>query len=192
MEMPADLISKLDFSHGKKFQEEVWVRHCKSVHHPSSSPDGSFFLLVVFRCYTIHLSEDSVAWMLQSCLGGSAVGFHVLFQSDRHFCFSVSSKAVDFMIYNLKHFIGSCFDVYFFLWNNGAHHWEREKFLWEQEQLREWNYVQSRKQKKVEEPKTTELPIPAEFISPLSWFLIHPQESISQAIIIHPFEWESS
>jgi hypothetical protein len=89
----------------------------------------------------------------------------------------MSSKAVDFMIYNLKHFIGSCFDVYFFLWNNGAHHWEREKFLWEQEQLREWNYVQSRKQKKVEEPKTTELPIPAEFISPLSWFLIHPKKA---------------
>jgi hypothetical protein len=53
------------------------------------------------------------------------------------------------MIYNLKRFIGDCFDVYFFLWNNGAPLWEREKFLWEQEQLKEWHYVQSKRQKKL-------------------------------------------
>jgi hypothetical protein len=35
---------------------------------------------------------------------------------------------VGFMIYHLKCFIGDCFDVYFFLWNNGAPHWECEKF----------------------------------------------------------------
>jgi hypothetical protein len=53
---------------------------------------------------------------------------------------------VGFMIYHLMCFIGDCFDVYFFLWNNGAPHWECEKFFWEQEQLKEWNYVQSKKQ----------------------------------------------
>jgi hypothetical protein len=74
--------------------------------------------------------------------------FHVTFQSDRHFHFLVSSKVVGFMIYNLKRFIGSCFDVYFFLWSNGAPHWEREKFLWEQEQLKEWTHLQSKRNKK--------------------------------------------
>jgi hypothetical protein len=61
MEVPADLISKLDLSHGKKFQEEARVRHGKSGHHPSSSPDGSFFLLVVFRRFIVRLLEDSGA-----------------------------------------------------------------------------------------------------------------------------------
>ena len=51
------------------------------------------------------------------------------------------------MVYNLKCFIGDCFDVYFFLWSNGAPHWEREKFLWEQEQLREWTHIQSKRNK---------------------------------------------
>ena len=131
MEVPPDLISKLDFAHGKEFQQKVLVRHGMSVHHPLSSPDGSFLLLAVFHRFTVRLTEDSVAWMLQSCLGGSTASFHVQFQSDRHFRFSVSSKEVGFMVYNLKRFIGDCFYVYFFLWSNGAPHWEREKFLWE-------------------------------------------------------------
>ena len=149
MEGHEDLLcKKLDFSPGKAFQEDVRIQFGKSVHHPSSTPDGSFFLPASFRRFTVRLTEDSVALMLQSCLGGSAAGFHVSFQSDRHFRYSVSCKAVGFKVYNLRRFIGTCFDVYFHFWNNGAPRWEREKLLWEQEQQREWTYVHSQKHKR--------------------------------------------
>jgi hypothetical protein len=50
-----------------------------------ASPSGSFFLLDAFRRFTFCLDENSVAFALASCLGGAPVGFHVKFQSERHF-----------------------------------------------------------------------------------------------------------
>ncbi|KAJ1283789.1 hypothetical protein BS78_03G153700 [Paspalum vaginatum] len=135
-----------DPSPGKQFQAEVLKMFNSSVHHPSSSTNGCFFLLVVFRRFTFRLTEESVSLALQSVLGGAAAGFHVHFESDQHFRFSVASKAVGFHICSLKRIIAKHFDVYFHLWRGGGAHWQLEKKLWIEEEEKQWTKV-SRKKK---------------------------------------------
>src|SRR5437762_450272 len=119
MESLPELMENFDFFHGLKFQKEINQLFRSSVHHPSSSPAGSFFLLVTFRRFTFHLTEESVALALQSCIGGSGPGFHVTYLKDRHLWVSVASKVVGFHVYkNHTRFIGWSFDVYFHMWNN--------------------------------------------------------------------------
>ena len=125
----SNLTARLDFSHGRAFEEEVDHHFGTLVHYPSPSPDGSFFLLDTFHHFLFRLMEDLVSLALQSCLGGRAVGFHVQFLSMNHFHFSVSCKQVGFHVYRLRRVISSQFDVYFHLWNNGMPNWEHEKCL---------------------------------------------------------------
>lgn len=91
------------------------------------------------------MTEESVALVLQSCLGGSSHGFHVMFLNKTHFRILVSCKSVGFHVYALRRFIGTCFDVYFHLWNNGVAYHESDKRRWELEQEKEWTTVQSKK-----------------------------------------------
>ena len=144
----SDLIDRLDFNLGLEFQEEIRERFGSPVHHPLPTPDGSFLLLVTFWRFLFHLTEESVALALQSCLGGCAANFHVRFLSNNHFHFSVFSKPVGFQIYKLRRVITSSFDAYFHLWNNGTRHWEREKRAWELEQEKEWTTVLSKSAKR--------------------------------------------
>ena len=137
----SDLAARLDFSHGRVFEEEVDLRFGSLVHHPSPWAHGSFFLLAIFCRFLFRLTEDSVSLALQSCLGGRASGFHMQFLSTNHFRFSVSCKQVDFHVYRLRRVITSQFDIYFHLWSNGTPNWEKEKRLWEEEQEREWSKV---------------------------------------------------
>jgi len=70
------LAARLDFAHGRAFEEEIDRQFGTMVHHPFTSADGSFFLLATFRRFLFRLTEDSVSLALQSCLGGHASGFH--------------------------------------------------------------------------------------------------------------------
>jgi hypothetical protein len=71
----AELVRDWDFSCGKKFEAEVFHELSSSMHHPSSSSTGSFFLLMVSQRFLFCLTEDSVAMALHCCLGGTPVGF---------------------------------------------------------------------------------------------------------------------
>jgi hypothetical protein len=125
------------------------------VHHPFPAPDGSFFLLATYRPFLIHLTEESFALPLQSCLGGNASDFHVKLLSNNHFRFSVFSKEVGFQIYKKRRVITSSFDIYFHLWSNGTPHWEKEKRDWEIEQYKERTKVLSRAEKRGHENCST-------------------------------------
>ncbi|TVU25943.1 hypothetical protein EJB05_28466, partial [Eragrostis curvula] len=122
----ADLVRNWDFSIGRNFQKDIASKLRSSVHHPSSSPHGSFFL-AIFRRFTFRLSEDYVSLALHSCLGGTPAGFHVTYLKDRHFRFSVASKDVGLAVCDLKRIITKQFDVYFHLWREGGDKWERER-----------------------------------------------------------------
>lgn len=98
---PRGLPADWDVSHGKKFEAEVATKIRSQVHFPKASSDGSFLMLAVFRRYTFQLDEESVSQALYSVLGGSPTCFHVRTASDRHFRFSVASKAVGMMVYDL-------------------------------------------------------------------------------------------
>jgi hypothetical protein len=154
MDALADLVGKLDFTVGEVFEQDVRRRFGIQVNHTSPCPRGSFLLLATFRRSLVRLTEESVALILESCLGGHAPLFHVVEVSHNHFRFAVSCKKVGFSVYNLRRVIGSVFDVYFHLWSNGAPHWEREKRLWEAEEERKWSKVLTKSQKRAEKKKS--------------------------------------
>uniref|UniRef100_K4A297 Uncharacterized protein n=1 Tax=Setaria italica TaxID=4555 RepID=K4A297_SETIT len=147
------LTDRLDFTIGEVFEQEVRRRFGTQVNHESPSPRGSFFLLATFRRSLVRISEESVGFILESCLGGHAPFFHVVEVSHNHFRFSVSCKAVGLFVYNLRRVIGSVFDVYFHLWSSGAPYWEREKRLWEAEEELRWTKVLSKSQKRADKKK---------------------------------------
>jgi hypothetical protein len=144
----AELVSDWDFSPGKRFQAEVLHKFSSSVHHTSSSPDGSFFMLVVFRRFLFRLTEDSVAMALHCCLGGSPAGFHVAFQNERHFRFSVASKHVGLLVRALNRITTDHFDIYFHMWRDGGADWKREWRKWEKEEKDSWITKSSKRSKR--------------------------------------------
>jgi hypothetical protein len=141
---PADYDS-WDFRAGRRFETEMFYRFGSSVHHPSSSVHGSFFLLAVFRRSVFCLTEESVGMAFHSVLGGSSEGFHIRCIKPCHFRFSVASRNVGFLICNLRHITTASFDVYFHLWRDGGANWQREILLWEEEEEPSWTMVSRKK-----------------------------------------------
>jgi hypothetical protein len=110
------------------------VRHFgTSIHHPSSSSVGSFFLLVVFHRSLFLLTKELLGLALHSVLGGSPGGFHLGCIKPCHFRLSVASKEVGFMITTLRRITTAFFDVYFHLWRDGSPNWRKELCKWEEE-----------------------------------------------------------
>ncbi|TVU07256.1 hypothetical protein EJB05_47304, partial [Eragrostis curvula] len=145
MEYSPPVPDDFDFSRGRKFQAEVLDRFRSSVHHPSSCIDGSFYMLAVFRRFTFRLTEESVSLALHSVLGGTPAGFHVHAESERHFRFSVASKAVGLHIRSVERFTTKNFDLYCFLWRDGTPNWKKDEIVWNKEQEKEWTTVSYRK-----------------------------------------------
>jgi hypothetical protein len=144
-ERPPASFEAWDFCPGRVFEQQVLHRFGTSVHHPSSSPIGSFFLLAVFRRSSFRLTEDSVGMALHSVLGGSPSGYHIGCVRPCHFRFSVASREVGFLIAAKRRITTEFFDVYFYLWRNGGASWQLELKRWEEEEAA-WTLV-SRKKK---------------------------------------------
>jgi hypothetical protein len=141
------VLEDFDVSAGRAFRQEVLRRFRSSVHHPSASLDGCFFLLAVFRRFTFRLTERSVSLALHSILGGAPAGFHVKYESDRHFRFAVASKKVGLFIVSHRRMIARNFDVYFHLWRDGGADWMRERELWQKEEEEQWTVISSKRKK---------------------------------------------
>jgi hypothetical protein len=101
-ERPSANYDGWDFRPERRFESAVVHRIGSSVHHPSSSPVGSFFLLAFFRHSFFRLTQDSMGLALHSVLGGSPHGFHIGCIKPCHFHFSVASKEVGLMITAMK------------------------------------------------------------------------------------------
>lgn len=140
-------LSDLSFDPGIKFSALASQRFGCTV-SPSEALSSSVFLLVAsFGRSAIRLNEDSVSLILQSCLGGSAKDFNVLHLSGWMFCFSVSCKNIEFMVYNLKSFSCKSFSIFFHLWGGGGPNWRKDYALWCKEQEDEWTIVGSKHKK---------------------------------------------
>ncbi|KAJ1289248.1 hypothetical protein BS78_02G149600 [Paspalum vaginatum] len=80
-----------------------------------SLPENSgnaFLLIAAFGRCKVRLSDASVGFLLQSCLGGHHSNFHCLELEDRIFKFAISSQEVGFWVYKLKNYSCEAFKSY--------------------------------------------------------------------------------
>jgi hypothetical protein len=88
---------------------------------------------------------DSVIIALESYIGGLCDDLSVIQIGHRVFRFLVNSRAVGFMVYDLKCFSSDFFKCYFHLWGNGGPAWKREFVSWQRECQKEWTLISPNK-----------------------------------------------
>ena len=97
-------LSSVDSKPGLDLLKQAW-RRLKSPITPLLGVGGkAFFLVASFARSKFKLAPVSVGLLLQSCLGGIAADFDVLWLRDRSYRFSVSCKEIGFFIHNLRSF----------------------------------------------------------------------------------------
>lgn len=111
---------------------------------PRADSSSTFIMVVSFGRCIFRLSSESVGFMLQASLGGSADYFSVSQLADRVFRFSISSKIVGFHIYNIK-MINQEFRAFFNIWNSGGPNWLSEFRNYLKEEYSSWKLIHGKK-----------------------------------------------
>lgn len=122
---PSLLLVGLSYAPVIEFQHYVW-NSCNLRIHDQSGNSSIFLLIVSFGRCKWRLSPGSVGFLLQADIGGFAASFEVVQLSDRVFRFSVCSKKVGLIIYNLRSFECAEFKLFFHFSNFGGPNWARE------------------------------------------------------------------
>jgi hypothetical protein len=133
----------LDIEPGKKF-----IPGARSKFHSTIHPLGKsnhFLLLVSFAHSKFRLDSVSVGLVLEACLGGSSEDFSVISCGQRTFRFSVASRNVGFMVYQLHYFSCAAFKFFFHPWGNGGANWRKEFRVWQTKFQQEWTLVSPNK-----------------------------------------------
>jgi hypothetical protein len=145
MDLPEDsypLAHRLDLTSRDFFRSKVRDNLFSSV--CPSSPYHGFSLVISLGRANFNLNNINVGLALSACLGDPYDSFRVACLRDRVYIFYVDSKAVGFMICNLRSYTCKDSVCYFHLWTNGGPNWEREEKHWYSEQDKEWTMVQSK------------------------------------------------
>jgi hypothetical protein len=93
------------------------------------------------------LAEVLVGKALHSCLGGNPEDFNVIACGLRSFRFSVASRNVGFLVYQLLSYSRVAFKCFFHLWGNGGANWQKEFRDWQKECQQEWTLVSPNKRR---------------------------------------------
>jgi hypothetical protein len=112
--------SSLDPTHGLSFSSEVRSSLGRPVCSPTPDLGSSFWLIAAFSRSRLRLSSDSVGFILQSILGGSADLFSVVELEQQLFKFTVLDRKVGLRVYASKSFACDSFKVFFHLWNQNG------------------------------------------------------------------------